>query len=88
MAARSEERALAAIKQLQSENINDGSVHWLKLDLSDPRAAKRAAQEFLEKETRLDIIGKFLCVAQSIAQVSILSQQRRKVSCFQDLSVE
>jgi len=56
MAARSEERALEAIKQLQSENINDGSVHWLKLDLSDPRAAKRAAQEFLEKETRLDII--------------------------------
>ncbi|KAJ7367510.1 NAD-P-binding protein [Mycena albidolilacea] len=56
MAARSEERALEAIKQLQSENINDGSVHWLKLELSDPRAAKRAAQEFLEKETRLDIL--------------------------------
>ncbi|KAF7331079.1 NAD-binding protein [Mycena venus] len=56
MAARSEERALEAIKQLQAENINDGSVHWLKLELSDPRAAKRAAQEFLEKETRLDII--------------------------------
>ncbi|KAJ7235307.1 NAD-P-binding protein [Mycena haematopus] len=56
MAARSEERALAAITQLQSENINDGSVHWLKLELSDPRAAKRAAQDFLEKETRLDIL--------------------------------
>ncbi|KAK7053761.1 NAD-binding protein [Favolaschia claudopus] len=56
MAARSEERALEAIKQLQSENINDGSVHWLKLELSDPRAAKRAAQDFLEKETRLDIL--------------------------------
>jgi NAD(P)-dependent dehydrogenase (short-subunit alcohol dehydrogenase family) len=58
MAARSEERALEAIKQLQSENINDGSVHWLKLELSDPREAKRAAQEFLEKETRLDILGR------------------------------
>ncbi|KAK7053759.1 NAD-binding protein [Favolaschia claudopus] len=57
MGARSEERALAAIKNLQAENINDGSVHWLKLDLSDPRAAKRAAQEFLGKETRLDILG-------------------------------
>ncbi|KAJ7342583.1 NAD-P-binding protein [Mycena albidolilacea] len=56
MAARSEERALEAIKQLQSENINDGNVHWLKLELSDPREAKRAAQEFLEKETRLDIL--------------------------------
>ncbi|KAF8173849.1 NAD-P-binding protein [Mycena galopus ATCC 62051] len=56
MAARSEERALEAIKQLQSENINDGSVHWLKLELSDPRAAQRAANEFLEKETRLDLL--------------------------------
>ncbi|KAJ6544281.1 hypothetical protein B0H19DRAFT_1309592 [Mycena capillaripes] len=56
MAARDEGRALAAIKQMQSEDIKDGSVHWLKLDLSDPRAAQRAAQEFLEKETRLDII--------------------------------
>ncbi|KAJ7916327.1 hypothetical protein B0H13DRAFT_1998308 [Mycena leptocephala] len=57
MGARDEGRALEAIKQLQAENINDGSVHWLKLDLSDPRAAQRAAQEFLEKEKRLDIIG-------------------------------
>ncbi|KAJ7901656.1 NAD-P-binding protein [Mycena leptocephala] len=57
MGARDEGRALEAIKQLQAENINDGSVHWLKLDLSDPRAAQRAAQEFLEKENRLDIIA-------------------------------
>jgi len=56
MGARDEGRALEAIKQLQADNINDGSVHWLKLDLSDPRAAQRAAQEFLEKENRLDII--------------------------------
>ncbi|KAJ7661490.1 NAD-P-binding protein [Mycena polygramma] len=56
MAARDEGRALAAIKQLEAENINDGSVHWLKLDLSDPRAAQRAAHEFLEKEKRLDIL--------------------------------
>lgn len=59
MGARDEGRALEAIKQLQADNINDGSVHWLKLDLSDPRAAQRAAQEFLEKEKRLDIIGEF-----------------------------
>ncbi|KAJ7122978.1 NAD-P-binding protein [Mycena epipterygia] len=56
MAARDEGRAAAAIEQLQSENINDGSVHWLKFDLSDPRAAKNAAIEFLEKEQRLDIL--------------------------------
>ncbi|KAJ6579605.1 NAD(P)-binding protein [Mycena vulgaris] len=54
--ARDEGRAAAAIKQLKSEDINDGSVHWLKLDLSDPREARRAANGFLEKEQRLDIL--------------------------------
>ncbi|KAJ7123088.1 NAD-P-binding protein [Mycena epipterygia] len=56
IAARDEGRAAAAIEQLKSENINDGTVHWLKLDLSDPRAAKSAANQFLEKEQRLDIL--------------------------------
>jgi NAD(P)-dependent dehydrogenase (short-subunit alcohol dehydrogenase family) len=57
MAARDEGRATAAIEQLQSEDLNDGSVHWLKLDLTDPRDAQRSAREFLEKEERLDILG-------------------------------
>ncbi|KAJ7323334.1 NAD-P-binding protein [Mycena albidolilacea] len=56
MAARDEGRATAAIKQLQSEDIKDGSVHWHKLDLSDPRAAHKSAEEFLRKEQRLDIL--------------------------------
>ncbi|KAJ7165982.1 NAD-P-binding protein [Mycena filopes] len=56
MAARDEGRALEAIKQLESEDIKDGSVHWLKVDLSDPRAAHAAAKDFFEKETRLDIL--------------------------------
>ncbi|KAJ7775746.1 NAD-P-binding protein [Mycena maculata] len=56
MGSRDQGRAEAAIKQLESENINDGSVHWFKLDLSDPRTAKSAAKEFLEKEQRLDIL--------------------------------
>ncbi|KAJ7775739.1 NAD-P-binding protein [Mycena maculata] len=56
MGARNGERAAAAIKQLESENINDGSVLWLKLDLSDPRTARAAANEFLEKEKRLDVL--------------------------------
>ncbi|KAJ7735625.1 NAD-P-binding protein [Mycena maculata] len=56
MGARDQGRAEAAIKQLESEDINDGSVHWLKLDLTDPRAARAAAKELLEKEKRLDIL--------------------------------
>ncbi|KAJ3507525.1 hypothetical protein NLJ89_g6256 [Agrocybe chaxingu] len=34
----------------------NGQVLWLKCDLSDPRDAKKAAQEFLAKEERLDIL--------------------------------
>nr|GAT56722.1 NAD-binding protein [Mycena chlorophos] len=56
MGARDEGRALAAIKQLQEEGLNDGSVHWLMLDLSDPRLAISAGKELLEKESRLDIL--------------------------------
>ncbi|KAF7301039.1 NAD-binding protein [Mycena indigotica] len=56
MAARDEGRAIEAIKKLEAENINDGSVHWLKLDLSDPRLTVGAAKELMEKEERLDII--------------------------------
>ncbi|KAF9014141.1 NAD-P-binding protein [Cyathus striatus] len=56
MAARDEGRAMDAIKKLETEGIADGSVHWLKLDLSDPRLARQSAEEFTRKETRLDIL--------------------------------
>ncbi|KAF8909345.1 NAD-P-binding protein [Gymnopilus junonius] len=56
IAARNEQKALDAIKQLEKEGMAEGKLEWLKLDLSDPRIAKEAAQDFLEKETRLDIL--------------------------------
>ncbi|KAJ7280145.1 NAD-P-binding protein [Mycena rebaudengoi] len=56
MAARDGTRAADAIERLKTENIGDGSVHWLDLDLADPRSAARAAKEFLQKEERLDIL--------------------------------
>ena len=31
----------------------------MKLDLSDPRETKKAAEEFLEREGRLDVLGKY-----------------------------
>ncbi|KAF9047457.1 hypothetical protein BJ165DRAFT_1526765 [Panaeolus papilionaceus] len=55
IAARNESKALAAIDQLKAENIEKGSLEWLYLNLSNPRLAKRAAEEFLNKETRLNI---------------------------------
>ncbi|KAF9486203.1 NAD-P-binding protein [Pholiota conissans] len=58
LAARSEGRATAALKQLESEGLGpgNGQVLWHKLDLSDPRDAKRSAEEFLKKEKGLDVL--------------------------------
>lgn len=58
LGARSEEKAKAAIERLTAEGIGSGEVHYLHLDLSDPKLAKVAAEDFLTKETRLDILGK------------------------------
>lgn len=59
LAARNESKATGAIAQLESEGLGPGfgQVEWLNLDLTDPRKAKAAAEEFLKKETRLDILG-------------------------------
>ncbi|KAI6008629.1 NAD(P)-binding protein [Pisolithus marmoratus] len=57
MAARSKEKAEAAITKLKDAGLEQ--VVWLELDLSDPRNAKRAAQEFMSKENRLDILMYF-----------------------------
>ncbi|KAF9477152.1 NAD-P-binding protein [Pholiota conissans] len=56
VAGRSEERVSEAIKQLEAEDNKDGTLHFLKTELSDPRLAKQAAEEFLQKESRLDIL--------------------------------
>lgn len=59
LAARNESRATGAIARLEHEGLQpgDGEVIWLKLDLSDPRDAKKVAEEFLKREKRLDILG-------------------------------
>ena len=46
MAARSEERAKAAIEDL--EQMTGKEAIWLKLDLSSLKSIKAAAEEFLE----------------------------------------
>ncbi|KAF7359881.1 NAD-binding protein [Mycena venus] len=56
MGARNGARAAEAIERLKTENIGDGSVHWLELDLSSPLFASRAAMELAQKEQRLDIL--------------------------------
>ncbi|KAI0319834.1 NAD-P-binding protein [Amylostereum chailletii] len=58
LAARSEEKAMAAIERVKAEGLGEtpGDIVWLKFDLSDPRKAKASAESFLNKEDRLDIL--------------------------------
>jgi len=60
LAARDESKATGAIASLEAEGLGPGEVVWLKLDLIDPRSAKKAADKFLAKEKRLDILGTLL----------------------------
>ena len=57
LGARNESKAKAAIAELEREGLGSGQVVYLHVDLSDPRWAQEAANEFLTKETRLDILG-------------------------------
>lgn len=62
LGCRSELRAKDAIarmcKAAPGLDLEDRLV-WLPLDLSVMRLAKQAGEEFLSKETRLDILGQF-----------------------------
>jgi len=57
MGARNESKATGAIAKLKAEGVLDkGQVIWLKLDLSTPASAKAAAEEFMKRESRLDVL--------------------------------
>ncbi|KAJ7312961.1 hypothetical protein DFH08DRAFT_896300 [Mycena albidolilacea] len=54
LAARSPERAVAAIRQLEAETRH--SAIFLQIDLADLRSVRRTAEEFLSKESKLDLL--------------------------------
>ncbi|KAJ3774415.1 hypothetical protein FB446DRAFT_639883 [Lentinula raphanica] len=62
IAARNEQQSLESIEKLKADlrlgedERSAGEVHFLKLDLADPRNAKKVAEEFLMKESRLDVL--------------------------------
>jgi NAD(P)-dependent dehydrogenase (short-subunit alcohol dehydrogenase family) len=62
MAARNQSKAEAAIAQLKAEGLGpgNGEVIWLELDLTDPQNAKKAAEEFIEREKRLDVLSLYM----------------------------
>ena len=60
LASRTESRARTAIEELtNTHRALEGRIVFLKLDLTDLRGCQRAAQEFLAKESRLDILRMF-----------------------------
>ena len=69
LACRSEKAASDAIQELRSMGLTpgNGELAFLKLDLSDPAEAKRAAEEFLKLESRLDILGR--CWSRSLFSI-------------------
>ncbi|RPA84007.1 NAD(P)-binding protein [Ascobolus immersus RN42] len=57
IAARSQERAEAAIARIKSANPDSkGQLHFLHLDLSDLSTIKTSANEFLKKESQLHVL--------------------------------
>ena len=59
MAARNEEKASLAIGKLKKEGLEpgNGEVLFMKLDLSDPKGTRSAAEKFVQQEKRLDVLG-------------------------------
>jgi len=59
IAARSEEKAEHAIVRMEEEGMGEhpGQLVWLPIDLTDPHRARAAAEWFLKRESRLDILG-------------------------------
>jgi len=57
LAARSSEKATSTINEIKKAHLNSkGELVFLKLDLDDLSTIKASAQEFLDKETRLDVL--------------------------------
>ncbi|PPQ66637.1 hypothetical protein CVT24_006929 [Panaeolus cyanescens] len=70
LGARSEAKAKAAIAQLKEDGIGSGEVVWLKMDFSNARYAKKAAEDFLEREGRLDILSTSSIFVNNAAQLT------------------
>lgn len=53
-------KAKEATERLIADGLTpgNGEIKFLQLDMRDPRNAKVAAEEFLAKENRLDVLGK------------------------------
>ena len=60
IAGRNEARVQAAIARLEDEGLGpgNGELQWLELDLESPSKIRSFASVFLERESRIDVLGK------------------------------
>lgn len=58
LAARNRQKGLNAIERIRAAGLSPGNgpIEFLELDLASPKLAKSAAEIFLKKEKRLDIL--------------------------------
>jgi len=58
LAARNRQKGLDAIERIKAAGLSTGNeqIELLELDLAAPKLAKTAAEEFLKREQRLDIL--------------------------------
>lgn len=62
LGARNEQKAQSAIETLTAAGLGSGKVHYAHIDMGDATEAKAAAEEFMQKETRLDVLSALLSV--------------------------
>ena len=80
IAARNESKATAAISRIEAWNPSStrGQILFHKLELDDPRDAKKSAEAFLARESRLDILGECLIpIVLALLTEIFVSQQCR-----------
>lgn len=72
MAVPDEDMTREALERVEKEGREPGlgEIIWHELDLKDPRNAKKSAERFISRESRLDILS--LCIRAS--RQSIRSQ--------------
>lgn len=56
IAGRSPQSAQQAIEKIESSTTTDGSLHFFAIDLADLSTIKAAADEFMSKESKLDVL--------------------------------
>ena len=59
LGSRTEQRGKEAVEKLKGAGIAKGDVVFLPCDLGSPASAKKAAEDFLQLENRLDVLGMF-----------------------------